>query len=100
MSHTRRNPTCTGDKAGKPHAKDFRIYREDTIKRKGKPTVHDCACSIYAEGTLYPKGVKTYLRPKNTGRRDWDEAERSVRIGCRGAASSRQPNTYRPPTST
>jgi integrase len=59
-----------------PYAKEFRIYEEDTIKRKGRSIVVDCSCPIYAEGTLYKSGVKVYLRPKSTGTRAWEEAKR------------------------
>ena len=77
----RHETTCTGDGKidrttgkPKPYPKEFRIYEEDTIKRKGRTAVVDCACTIYAEGTLYRNGVKTYLRPKSTATRKWDEA--------------------------
>src|SRR5580658_1664137 len=58
------------------YRKDFRIYEEDTIKRKRRETVADCSCSIYAEGTLYKKNVKMYVRPKNTGTRNWEDARK------------------------
>lgn len=70
----RHESTCSGN-GRKPYQKEFRIYEGDTEKRKGKPAVVDCSCSIYAEGTLYRKGVKVYLRPKNTGKRTWEEAK-------------------------
>jgi integrase len=60
------------------YPKDFRIYEEDTIKRKRRNAVVDCSCTIYAEGTLFNNGVKMYLRPKSTGTRTWEEA-RNVR---------------------
>lgn len=58
------------------YQKDFRIYEEDTIKRKGKAATADCACTIYAEGTLYKQGVKMYLRPRSTGARTWEDARK------------------------
>src|SRR5271165_2668096 len=69
----RHETTCT-----RAYPKDFRIYEEDTIKRKRRAAVADCSCTIYAEGTLYNKGAKVYLRPKSAGTRTWEEA-RGVR---------------------
>jgi|ERR1035437_52875 hypothetical protein len=66
----RHENSCSGDGKtidpvngrSKPYEKEFRIYEEDTIRRKRRPVVADCSCTIYAEGTLYKKGVKMYLR--------------------------------------
>ncbi len=54
----------------KGYPKEFRIYRDDS--RKG--VKQDCSCSIYAEGTLIKDGRKNYLRPKSTGKVEWNEA--------------------------
>ncbi|MGA2134915.1 MAG: hypothetical protein ABSH50_21735 [Bryobacteraceae bacterium] len=43
----RHTSSCTGT-----YPKDFRIYEEDTIKRKRRRAVVDCSCTIYTEGTL------------------------------------------------
>jgi len=80
----RHESSCSGDRKtidsangrSKPYEKEFRIYEEDTIKRKRRPAVTDCSCTIYAEGTLYKKGVKVYLRPKSTGTRTWEDAKK------------------------
>jgi integrase len=80
----RHESTCTGD--GKtidpatarpvPYEKEFRIYEEDTVKRKGRRAVVDCSCTIYAEGTLYRNGAKRYQRPKSTATRKWEDARK------------------------
>ena len=67
----RHEGSCTGE-----YQKDFRIYEEDTRKRRGRATVADCSCTIYAEGTLYKNSVKEYLRPKSTGTRSWEDARK------------------------
>jgi len=67
----RHESSCTG-----AYSKDFRIYEEDTIKRKRREAVVDCSCTIYTEGTLYNKNVKIYLRPKSTGTRTWEDARK------------------------
>lgn len=80
----RHESSCSGDGKtidpvngrSKPYEKEFRIYEEDTIKRKRRPVVADCSCTIYAEGTLQKKGVKMYLRPKSTGSRTWENAKK------------------------
>jgi integrase len=80
----RHESTCTGDgktidpQTGKPrpYKKEFRIYEEDAIKRKRRRSVVDCSCTIYAEGTVYKKGVKLYVRPKSTATRKWEDARK------------------------
>jgi integrase len=70
--------TCTGG-GTRQYPKEFRVYEEDTIKRKGRSAVVDCSCTIYAEGTVYTRtGTKVYIPPKSTGTQTWEEA-RAVR---------------------
>src|SRR5215472_3622586 len=79
----RHEKSCTGDgKTGNPatgrieaYDKEHRIYEEDTIRRNGKKVVVDCSCTMYADGTLHRNGVKSYLRPKSTGARTWEDAK-------------------------
>jgi integrase len=77
----RHDSLCTGffkphTKSQEPYAKEFRIYEADTEKRRGKPAMVDCSCMIYAEGTLRKSdGSKNYLRPKATGKREWNAAK-------------------------
>lgn len=66
----RHEASCTAK-----HPKDFRVYQWMTEKQKGRTATADCACTVYAEGTLFRNGIKNYVRPRSTDKRTWSEAE-------------------------